>query len=219
MPAPDITEDLFEHGFDRYMLCNLTFNVSLIITNSLSATILRLRLISALRKSGFSTLAATIPQGIVYSYPTIGVLSDVLARLVTNPSEGNNTFAMPKTHEESIEEMISKYTQGLDASPPNPAKVDPTRQYVLLTGSTGNLGAQLLESLLLNDSVARVYTLNRPSAKTSMYERHRARFQDKALDISLLSSSKLVFLDGETTREDLGLPEDTLKEVGAICQL
>ncbi|KAE9406898.1 acetyl-CoA synthetase-like protein [Gymnopus androsaceus JB14] len=191
--APAITADLFEYGFD-----------------SLSATILRLRLVGAFRKSGIASLASTITQGIVYSYPTIEMLANVLEKVVANPSEG--TIAT-KSHEESIEEMISKYSQGLDTPLPHPVPVDPTQQYVLLTGSTGNLGAQLLETLLLDDSVARVYTLNRPSTKTSMYERHIARFQDKALDVSLLSSPKLVFLSGETSREDLGLPEDTLTEL------
>ncbi|KAE9398018.1 acetyl-CoA synthetase-like protein [Gymnopus androsaceus JB14] len=156
---------------------------------------------------GFDSLSATILR---LSIPTIGTLADVLAKLVDGSTSALN---VSKTHEESMEEMISKYSQGLDASLPDPIQVDPTQQYVLLTGSTGNLGAQLLESLLLNDSVARVYTLNRPSTKATMYERHRARFQDKALDVSLLSSPKLVYLAGETSYEDLGLPEGTLNEL------
>lgn len=170
-------------------------------------------MVGALRKSGIPALAPRITQGIVYSYPTIGMLADVLASLVANPSGADSALNVSKTHEEYMEEMISKYSQGLDASLPEPAKVDSTQRYILLTGSTGNLGAQLLESLLLNDSVARVYTLNRPSTKASMYERHRARFQDKALDISLLSSPKLVFLSGEASHENLGLPGDILNEV------
>ncbi|KAE9383585.1 acetyl-CoA synthetase-like protein [Gymnopus androsaceus JB14] len=194
--APAITADLFEHGLD-----------------SLSATILRLRLVGAFRNSGIAPLASTITQNIVYSYPKIEMLANVLEKVVANPSEGTIALNASKSHEESIEEMISKYSHGLDTPLPHPTLVDPTQQYVLLTGSTGNLGAQLLESLLLDDSVARVYTLNRPSTKTSMYERHLARFQDKAFDISLLSSPKLVFLAGKTSHEDLSLPEDTLKEL------
>ncbi|KAF9060960.1 hypothetical protein BDP27DRAFT_1370089 [Rhodocollybia butyracea] len=94
-----------------------------------------------------------------------------------------------KTHEEAMEEMIAKYSKGLEAKLPVPiADIDPKQQFVLLTGSTGNLGAQILQSLLQNES-------------------------DKALDISLLSSPKLVFLDGETSREDLGLLQDTLAEL------
>jgi thioester reductase-like protein len=110
--------------------------------------------------------------------------------------------------------MITKYSKGLDVPLSLPSvKIDSTQQCVLLTGSTGNLGAQLLESLLLNDSVTRVYTLNRPSSKMSMLDRHFVRFHDKALDTSVLSSPKLVFLSGEASHDDLGLPKETLEEL------
>ncbi|KAJ3925541.1 MAG: putative aminoadipate reductase [Lentinula lateritia] len=193
--APSVTADLFEQGVD-----------------SLSSTILRLRLVSALRKFGFASLAATITQNIVYSYPTISQLTDAIVSIIVNPYDHTKR---EKTHEELMEDMISKYSQGLDVPlPQGPAtSINPTQHYVLLTGSTGNIGAQLLESLLLKDSVVRVYALNRPSTRASMYERHRARFEDKALDVSLLSSPKLVFLAGETSHDDLELPEDILKEL------
>ncbi|KAJ3879760.1 acetyl-CoA synthetase-like protein [Lentinula edodes] len=192
--ALSVTGDLFEQGLD-----------------SLSSTILRLRFVSALRKSGFASLVATITQNIVYSYPTISQLTDAIVNIVANP---NDQTKSEKTHEALMEEMISKYSQGLDVPLPQSAtSINPTQQYVLLTGSTGNLGAQLLESLLSKDSVVRVYALNRPSTRVSMYERHRARFEDKALDISLLSSPKLVFLAGETSHDDLDLPENILKEL------
>ncbi|KAJ4490659.1 acetyl-CoA synthetase-like protein [Lentinula aciculospora] len=192
--SPAVTADLFEQGFD-----------------SLTSTILRLRLVSALRRSGFAALTTAITQNIVYNYPTIAQLTDAIVNMITNPSD---QIQKEKTHEESMEEMISKYSQGLDAPLPQPAiPIDSNQHYVLLTGSTGNLGAQFLQSLLLKDSVVRVYALNRPSTRASMYDRHRARFEDKALDVSLLSSPKLVFLAGEASHEDLGLPEDMLKEL------
>ncbi|KAF9072483.1 putative aminoadipate reductase [Rhodocollybia butyracea] len=192
--APPATADLFEHGFD-----------------SLSSTILRLRLVGALRKSGLSSTSTLTPQSIVYSHPTITQLTEAISKMVIDPKEGANRA---KTPEEAIEEMVAKYSNGLDAPlPVSGVQVNPKQQYILLTGSTGNLGAQILESLLRNESVARVYTLNRPSSQTSMLDRHRARFQDKALDISLLSSPKLVFLAGETSHDDLGLAADILNEL------
>ncbi|KAJ3773057.1 putative aminoadipate reductase [Lentinula raphanica] len=190
---PSVTADLFESGMD-----------------SLSSTILRLRLVSALRKSGLTALASTINQNIVYSYPTISQLSEAIVSMIFNPDDQTKK----KTHEDLIEEMISKYSGGLDEPLPQPTyPIDQEKQVVLLTGSTGNIGAQLLANLLSNDSVAWVYALNRPSARASMYDRHRARFEDKALDVSLLSSPKLVFLAGETSHDDLDLPEDVLKEL------
>ncbi|KIK65753.1 hypothetical protein GYMLUDRAFT_240230 [Collybiopsis luxurians FD-317 M1] len=193
--APATTADLFEHGLD-----------------SLSSTILRLHIVTALRKSGFPAPAAAISQNIIYSHPTIAQLTQVIAALVADPN-GTKGASLEQTHEETIEEMISKYSEGLDAPLPKPVEITPQKQHVLLTGSTGNLGAQLLESLLVNDSVVRVYALNRPSTRASMLERHVARFQDKALNSSLLSSPKLVFLAGEVSHDNLGLSEDTLKEL------
>ncbi|KAF9067129.1 putative aminoadipate reductase [Rhodocollybia butyracea] len=189
------TSDLFEQGFD-----------------SLSATILRLRLVSALRKSktpGISSVAQDITQALVYSHPTIELLSRCIAGFITNP----NAESRMKSHEQAIEEMISKYSEGFDAIPRASSDQPRNQEYVLLTGSTGNLGAQMLESLLLKDEVVRVYTLNRPSNRASMLDRHLERFQDKALDVSLLQSSKLVFLEGDTSHEDLSLPQDTLNKL------
>jgi hypothetical protein len=191
------TDDLFEHGFD-----------------SLSATILRLRIVSALRKSQIPSLAAItkdITQALVYSHPTVELLSRCIVGLIADP----NAESVQKSHEQAIEDLIAKYSQGLDTTlPPSAASDQPRQQeYVLLTGSTGNLGAQMLETLLSKDEVKRVYALNRPSTKASSMDRHRERFEDKALDVSLLSSSKLVFLEGDTTREDLGLSQEKLNEV------
>ncbi|KAF9062745.1 hypothetical protein BDP27DRAFT_1427576 [Rhodocollybia butyracea] len=197
--VPAATADLFEHGFD-----------------SLSATIVRLHLVGALRKSGHSSTSTLITQNIVYSHPTIAQLTEAISNIVINPNESKNPV---KTPEETMEEMIAKYSTGLDAPLPIPGIVGTRlqQQYVLLTGSTGNLGAQILQSLLRNKSVARVYTLNRPSSQTSMLDRHRARFQDKALDVDLLSSPKLVFLTGETSHDDLGLAADILNEASLVA--
>ncbi|KIK57239.1 hypothetical protein GYMLUDRAFT_247199 [Collybiopsis luxurians FD-317 M1] len=191
--------DLFEHGFD-----------------SLSTTILRLRIVSALRKSQNSTVAAVakeVSQALVYSHPTIELLTQSIAGLISNP----NAESLQKSHEQAMEDMIEKYSKGLDVPISRMTAVDEsmarTEEYVLLTGSTGNLGAQMLETLLAKEEVKRVYTLNRPSSRASMMDRHRERFEDKGLNISLLSSPKLVFLEGETSHEDLGLSQERLNEL------
>ncbi|KAF5393844.1 hypothetical protein D9757_000419 [Collybiopsis confluens] len=190
-----VTTDLFEHGLD-----------------SLSSAILRLRIVGALRKSGHGTATAAVTQNLIYSHPTISQLTHAVAKLVADPYGAHGT-RFERTHEEAIEDVIAKYSEGLDAPLPRPANIHREKQYVLLTGSTGNLGAQLLVSLLLDNSVARVYVLNRPSASLSMADRHLARFQDKSLDTSMLFSPKLVFLSGETSHENLGLSEEIISEL------
>ncbi|KAJ3917166.1 hypothetical protein F5877DRAFT_91368 [Lentinula edodes] len=185
--------DLFEQGFD-----------------SLVSTVLRLHIVSALRKTN-AAFAREVPQGVVYSHPTVERLARYIISLVNNL----DADASPaKTRPQLIEEMIEKYSQGLDAPfPPPEIPINTEKHNVLLTGSTGNLGAELLAGLLSNESVHRVYALNRLSSKTSMLDRHSARFEDKGLDTSLLLSPKLVFLEGESSSDNLGLPENMLDEL------
>ncbi len=168
-----------------------------------------------MRNSNSAPIAAltkNITQSVVYCHPSVDQLTNFIAELVTNPS----AESLQKSHEQAIEEMIEKYSQGFDGAPIVASGTTDgrrTQQYVLLTGSTGNLGAQMLESLLSKDEIERVYTLNRPSSKASMLQRHRERFEDKGLDLSLLESPKLVFLEGEASQDDFGLNKEQSKEV------
>ncbi|KAJ3982149.1 male sterility protein-domain-containing protein [Lentinula detonsa] len=119
-------------------------------------------------------------------------------------------------HAANIEAMIAKYSIGLDdGNHPTTFKRNSKRsvanETILLTGSTGNLGCCILASLLRMDHVRCVYALNRKS--TNIMERHKAQFEDKALDVSLLSSPKLVLLEGEIHLPSLGLSETVINKL------
>ncbi|KAH7879221.1 uncharacterized protein C8R40DRAFT_1166466 [Lentinula edodes] len=191
----ETSDDLFEHGFD-----------------SLSATVLRLRISGALRTSEDPSIrgaAQLIDQATVYKHPTVESLANFVVGLINNSGkDADPTIA--------ISQMIEKYSQGMDVpieSISNGVGSHNKGVVVLLTGSTGNLGAQMLASLIPNDAVARVYTLNRSSTRMSMLDRHKERFQDKSLDTILLSSEKLIFLEGEASQSDLGLQYDLYSEL------
>ena len=179
----------------------------------MSATILRRRITGALRSSNeHATIKAaeSVTQNTVYSYPTIESMTSFLAALVANP-EG---FTDSKDRKILIEEMIEKYGAGLSGVPRGiPSRTSESAHVVLLTGSTGNLGAQILATILQDDKIRRIYALNRPSGSTSMLERHRERFEDKALDPKLLGSEKLVFVEGDSASPNLGLPVNIHNEV------
>lgn len=169
---------------------------------------LRLRIVSILRKSSRLAAAKEVPQDIIYTYPTVARLTEYIFNLI---NDTNIDSDRRETHSQLIEEMIKKYAQGLDVFPRFPkASVNNGNHHVLLTGSTGNMGADLLAGLIQSDSVQRVYALNRPSAQATTLDRHRFRFADKALDLSLLESPKVVFLEGNTLEE---IPQDKLDEV------
>jgi FlaA1/EpsC-like NDP-sugar epimerase len=182
---------------------------------SLSATFLRLRITGALRSSKeLAKAAEAVTQNVVYTYPTLDSLTEFIVEVVADP-----TGSRPKKAQggsEAIEEMIKKYTVGLNVALPA-QRSEAHERVVLLTGSTGNIGAQILTDLLEDKGVHQIYALNRSSSGSqTILDRHRARFEDKGLDTSLLKSEKLIFINGDTSEERLGLDEATYNEV-SVC--
>lgn len=188
------SDDLFEHGFD-----------------SLSATILRRRVHDALLATdddATKRVADFVTQTTVYNYPSIEKLAAFVAGVVAGPEDP----LVEKSAKEAIEFMISNYSVGLDKNLVKSSS-QPSGAVILVTGSTGNLGAQFLELALQDERVERVYALNRPLASQSMLERHTIRFRDKGLDVGLLFSTKLVFVKGEVGKDNFGLSSETYNEV------
>ncbi|KAJ4474509.1 acetyl-CoA synthetase-like protein [Lentinula aciculospora] len=203
------TADLFEHGMD-----------------SLSATILRLRISSVLRSAAKLPLRGSIdvfPPNMVYNHPSIQRLANYIIGLV-HP-EGSVATADVDDHIRLIEAMIERHSNGLelgtsiisDSAFVNNVGVKHSssspRVVVLLTGSTGNLGAQILSRLLRDCSVDLVYALNRPSTLGTMMDRHKRRFADKGLDCSALGTDKLILLEGGNGLPNLGLTDNVYDEL------
>jgi hypothetical protein len=129
-------------------------------------------------------------------------------------THGANRASIHASHEEAIQDMISAHSQGMDSPFTAASTTSPSSEtVVLLTGSTGNLGAEILAELLENKAIAYVYTFNRPSSTKSVQRRHQERFKDRALNLNLLSSDKLVMLEGETFLQQLSLPDRVYSEV------
>lgn len=84
---------------------------------------------------------------------------------------------------------------------------------IVVTGTTGALGSYLLEELLINDAVGKIYALNRHSSSRTLLERQQAAFKDHDIDIDLLNSQKLVLLEADLVFSCLGLPNDVYEEV------
>ncbi|KAJ6491543.1 putative aminoadipate reductase [Mycena vulgaris] len=183
------SEDLFKQGFD-----------------SLTATVFRLRVMTALRSKNLANAANAITQNFVYSYPTISKLSTYLEELVGGTVEGVGI------RESEMETLIAKYScsgiAGPEAFAPSPSE----SVVVLLTGSTGNLGSQILASLLMDNRVLKIYAFNRPSGRP-IADRHVGIFNRRGLDTLLLASPKLVYVEGEADQDNLGLKSALYQEM------
>ncbi|KAL1690000.1 hypothetical protein GGG16DRAFT_103376 [Schizophyllum commune] len=200
----DRTADLFEQGFD-----------------SLNATVLRLRLLGGLKSDPNAASACLeIAQNVVYQHPSIHKLATLVSGLVRG--EATSSKAPEASATQTIVSLAARYSEGLpgyvDASTlPKyvPAKSTRPLEFpvtVLLTGTTGNLGAEILAMLLKDDRVSRIYALERVGS-APVKERQRARFADKGFDVGLLDSRKLVSLQGDVCAERLGQDEAVFGEM------
>ncbi|KAG6835248.1 putative NRPS-like protein biosynthetic cluster [Arthromyces matolae] len=178
------------------------------ITEFLSATIMRLRIVGALRGSDAKNVrsaAQGLTQNLVYSYPVVRELATHILALFTDDDSYQTVISSdPRAR---IEAMIDKYSVGLDEATPS---TGPCLRFspavVLLTGSTGNLGSEILAVLLEDARVDHVYAFNRPSQEAiSVEQRQLKAFNQRGLKIELLASPKLSYISGDATQSNLGL--------------
>ncbi|KAF8436597.1 putative nonribosomal peptide synthetase [Boletus edulis BED1] len=194
------TADLFAQGFD-----------------SLSVTYLRNRILGALRKSSdpeIKKAAAHVPPNVVFDNPTIQLLSARISALVAGDGDGQGVNFIEQ-HKQAMQAMIEKYSVGLhgpvDGVLPSSQLIEPA--VVLLTGTTGGLGSFLLSELLKSAAVQRVYAFNRPSSTTSIGERQKSAFKARGLQIDLLESNKLVYIEADASQQKCGLSPARYEEV------
>ncbi|KAK7693158.1 hypothetical protein QCA50_002724 [Cerrena zonata] len=181
-------QDFFEQGLD-----------------SLSATYLRNRIMTTLRLSSavhIKEAASQISQDFVYSHPTIRLLARGIRHLLQHP--GNSE----RQQKSLIHSLIDKYTPRLPDVESTALAVD--TPVVVLTGSTGHLGCQILASLLSQQKVTRVYTFNRGE---EVSKRQKISFKAVGLPLTLLEDPRLVQLQCELGAEGLGLSGELLQEV------
>ncbi len=182
--------------------------------SSLYTTFLRNRIIGVLRTSedgNISKAATEVPQNFIFDHPTLRALAGGIAELI-DPGSGPES----KDQVKDIVDMVAKYTKGMPS-----AKKDwprPSQIVVLLTGSTGNVGCHVLESLLSEPGVSKVYTFNRSSA-VPQAERQKDAFEARNLPVAVLESPKLVHLVGDLAIENFGLEKAVFDEVRKSCSL
>jgi hypothetical protein len=158
------------------------------LIRSLSATFLRNNIIAALRASGESSTAqaaANVGNNFVYSNPVLAGMARAIASLLT----GDRIEIDPTV---AIRKMINSYSWDMP-SLNTENKIRPNSEVVLLTGSTGGLGSQLLASLIADDQVKKIYALNRPSSKKTTLARHESTFEDRRVTWFSTSYSKSWF--------------------------
>lgn len=104
-----------------------------------------------------------------------------------------------------IEAVIDEYTSDLPKQERSLSYRN-DGHHVILTGSTGSLGSYLLNLLLKDNGIARVYCLNRALDGKS---KQLKSFRDRGLDVSNDLIEKAEFIHVNFGKEKFGLAEET----------
>ncbi|EXL40688.1 hypothetical protein FOCG_16840 [Fusarium oxysporum f. sp. radicis-lycopersici 26381] len=152
----------------------------------------------ALHRSGIET--STITPRVIYRNPTAKVLAEYIQSLRDGVSDDDE-----ETHEiNQIKKQVSKYTKNLPA--PRTGKQAPLDdgQTVIVTGTTGSLGAYMLDQLCCLESVKKVIALNRSEDGGLSRQPSINEFRGLTTDFS-----KVEFLHADLSLPDLGLGQST----------
>lgn len=160
-------------------------------------------------------------EDFVYQNATIQCLSTYIVQLVTGsacPLQDairGKELSKVEQMEAMVEELVSSLQQDILSSKADhhPSSVLSQKDVVLLTGTTGALGSNLLAQLLSDDAIERVYALNRRSfSGRTLVERQEDVFKHQGLDVELLKSAKLHLLEADASAARLGLSHSLYTE-------
>ncbi|KAH8110846.1 acetyl-CoA synthetase-like protein [Phellopilus nigrolimitatus] len=190
--------DLFEHGLD-----------------SLQATWIRNTVLRVLRDS-HAGVARKLSATFIYDYPTIARLAEYLSSSVSGTSVAPAGDARAKARE--LEALVAKYTTAFPTFVAGAGSGnDGNGDAVLLTGSTGSLGSNILAKLIQNKAVTRVYAMSRPSSDgVSVKERHAKAFERESLDVQLLDDARVSFVEGDAGHADFAIDAKLFAETKLI---
>lgn len=202
--------DIFQFGCDRYV----SLYVMLLVVYhylSLHANRIYNALVQYLRRADFNV--GTLPRHFIYTNPTIRQLANFLYQLEADaaPSASDDSLASKIIQ---MMNLVSKYSENLPCA--SCGGVDDTDgEVILLTGSTGSLGAFILESLLKNAAIDLVYALNRRGTNSTetIQSRQSYAFETNGIDTQPLKSPKLIILEADITSPDLGISPTLLEEM------
>ncbi|KAI0070731.1 acetyl-CoA synthetase-like protein, partial [Panus rudis PR-1116 ss-1] len=181
-------DDLFQNGCD-----------------SLQATWIRNSLLHALRDTTEVNTRA-VPVSFIYQHPNIKGLASYIVQLV-------NSQHVEVNNEERINNMLNMVQKYSSSFPPHsPTAETPAKDTVLVTGTTGSLGASLLAQLVTSPDIERVYALNRKGSGP-LVERQKRALRARGLEENIAESKKVFLLEVSLDAPAMGIPSEILHQI------
>ncbi|KAF8810812.1 hypothetical protein BYT27DRAFT_7209097 [Phlegmacium glaucopus] len=153
-----------------------------------------------------------VPQNFVFLFTTSRAMADAATNLIKTGRVVAED--VESAHASMINEMVQKYTASCPTHTPGAAANDEMGEVVILTASTGSLGPFILDTLIHEKRVYKVFCFNKHGSIPTL-ARQQGSFDERELDPPLLSKlaadGHVVFFDIEISAPFCGLAEDIFK--------
>ncbi|KAM0209141.1 hypothetical protein ACHAQD_011306 [Fusarium lateritium] len=152
---------------------------------------------SALKKADIDT--TTIAARVIYSHPTPSALAKYILSIKGGKADQDDDSKQIL----ETQRLVSKYTENMPKPRAEKQKTLDKDQTVMITGTTGSLGAYMLDQLCQLPSVNKVIALNRD--KDGGFSRQHSVNESRGLTQDL---SKVEFLYADLSLPDMNLGKD-----------
>ena len=147
----------------------------------------------------------------IYANPSIPELTTAVSDLWKNQQASR--MSLDQSRMELRNNIVKEYKDKLDRIDVFPVQRERSHRYgVLLTGSTGSLGAHLLQDLLANPSVSHVYCLNR-SSNSSVVQHERNIVYGLPSDFVTTNTSRVTYLTVDVSQIRFSLELDVFDQL------
>ncbi|SJL10486.1 uncharacterized protein ARMOST_13872 [Armillaria ostoyae] len=188
-------DDVFEHGCD-----------------SLRAARMRNTIIRALRTTQ-PEKAKLINPNFIYDHPTITALAEFVSDSV-DIQKSDIRCSRLKNIQAMLDRHASSFSRAV-VPRQSPLALLPSRgDVILITGTTGGLGAATLAKLACSGSVHKIFAINR-SAKDgcNLMERQGKALESRGYDPAIASLSKVALIEADLTEPGFGIETSIEKEI------
>ena len=159
---------------------------------------------------GLDSLGATRISQVVRPYASVsqmqllgGLSWKHLEERIKEQSIGEDSV-LRRSPIDDVLEMMAQYSK--EFTPHTGTDPLPSHDVVLVTGTTGTIGSNVLVQLVADPKVGKVYAFNR-EASTPSDARQRTALRDRGLDPSVADSPKVIFFEGTISQPKLALAD------------
>ncbi|THH29838.1 hypothetical protein EUX98_g4346 [Antrodiella citrinella] len=183
--------------------------------DSLQATWIRNSILHALRENTKVDTRSVLP-GFVYNNPTIEKLARYVDNLTSQDASGGAKQLNDRDETQAIMSSMHAMVEAYRGNWPKHKGTTrtPAKDTVLITGTTGSLGAAMLVTLLKMPEVQHIYALNRVSDEGKGHmQRQRDRLREWGYDPDIVNSPKVTFLEAHSSHQRLGLSMEMYEKI------